>query len=40
MDIATFDSYAALASDFVKFEIKKDVDRAFGVSDKRMCQRR
>jgi hypothetical protein len=40
IDIAAFDSYAALANDFVKFEIKKDVDRAFGVSDKRMCQRR
>jgi hypothetical protein len=40
VDMATFESYAALATDFVKFEIKKDVDRAFGVSDKRMCQRR
>lgn len=40
VDLATFDSYAASVSDFVKFEIKKDVDRAFGVSDKRMCQRR
>ena len=40
VDMDTFESYTALASDFVKFEIKKDVDRAFGVSDKRMCQRR
>lgn len=40
IEAAEFDSYASLATDFVKFEIKKDVDRAFGISDKRMCQRR
>lgn len=40
VDADDFDRYAAMANDFVKFEIKKDVDRAFGVSDKRMCQRR
>lgn len=36
----SFESYGEAVSSFVKFEIKKDVDRAFGVTDKRMCQRR
>lgn len=31
---------ANLATDFNKFEIKKDVDRSFGVTDKRSSARR
>lgn len=40
VDVAVFDSYASQATDYMKFEIKKDVDRAFGVTDKRICRRR
>ena len=40
INIDAFDEYSNLANDFVKFEIKKDVDRAFGVTDKRATQRR